>query len=1134
MSLLPQNATAWQQLVAPMASMNRSTLNVSNSPLAPLYGLTMQLVAAADVLQQQWITEVNTSAQRLPDLLAGLNTVDAQLSAACIRSGFDLVRLEQAVTWQLWANSAGPTTGQSRSDWYTANFQTIISTAALLVGIWGNSWVSDIRWSLAATLGDPTQWPPEGAKEGLGFGGVASAPDAVPLTQSRTRVWTPFKSVALAWLDLWQKEARKLQGTNSTVVLTTTPMPASTQQLADAVGQVLDLVEQYTENLIEPLTRTDSTLLGGPLPNISGCANTGYCLSALAQLIPEDQAAATAWLGLGQRAIRVWLDPVAEELRLKRAAADVVSITRGRLRLLEELMKKSIDVRSIQPEPAHAGSIKALAQRAVQRLTAIASPASSGYGTASGPDAAWEWDDLFGGLSQAIDQGRRATGRLARRRLSSLERLTAWIKGIQDDGTAAGPSGWKWRMPWNPRTDTSQKLLASAQQAQKALQDAIDDANTYTSARLQANLRVTVDDTNRPLTYTGFRTSVTSVVGNTAILRIEGPRGAPGMKMHGQANAFLVSPNQEGDVLLLSNSITTSVRPTASPTALKYVEVRLQRLSGASGPLSGIFEPPRTSGSLYVTRHVRRRCAALPMPATGVDTSSLGVGAFVPLDGFWVVTAFDGLTGMPMQIDPGTSILIMLKMDVPDTAPPWELINGFPDMLYRMPADGQCNNVAPIFGTLPSTSAAPTTAAAGAGGAGGGLAGGGGNPTTSGSSGTVAAFLAKSDSTKSGPSSGQTAGILGAGIGCGIGLAVAAFGAWYWRRQRLARKEAEAAEAAAMYSAAMPQDSPKSEVRGPIKMDIDTGLDPAPEGLRQRTPSPKPEGHGLRGVASASYAPPTVSALQLRDHEDWGVTNTPEGSPVQSQSGDGEGSHWNEAATPLGSSDATPLGSSSGTGRSESGSSSRSSSADSRPGAADHQASFAEYREERHSHHSRRSLGSSAAAAAASGGSAPSAPPVPAVPTSSAVSESCNATSRVETTPRLGVGDGASTHSGSGASTGSGSFREPGADGHRDSRATIVAELPQVPLIQEAEGLVPGTFEEAPLPPAPEPEPTGGETGGTMPVPIGPAASLGPLVPALEPEGEAPEPPGAAAVGNMPELPGALTDEPEGDGPGLQ
>ena len=99
----------------------------------------------------------------------------------------------------------------------------------------GNSWVSDIQWSLAATVGDATQWPPQGVVEarhlsasvaagciqetvtarvgrlsgngpssltegmGFDFGGAQSAPDAVSLDQSKTRVWTPFKSVSQVW-----------------------------------------------------------------------------------------------------------------------------------------------------------------------------------------------------------------------------------------------------------------------------------------------------------------------------------------------------------------------------------------------------------------------------------------------------------------------------------------------------------------------------------------------------------------------------------------------------------------------------------------------------------------------------------------------------------------------------------------------------------------------------------------------------------------------------------------------------------------------------------------------------------------------------------------------------------------------
>eukprot|EP00438_Fugacium_kawagutii_P005603 Skav201432 [mRNA] locus=scaffold201:321123:323087:- [translate_table: standard] len=77
--------------------------------------------------------------------------------------------------------------------------------------------------------------------------------------------------------------------------------------------------------------------------------------------------------------------------------------------------------------------------------------------------------------------------------------------------------------------------------------------------------------------------------------------------------------------------------------------------------------------------------------------------ALLPLDGFWVLTARDGTSAKVLHIDEGTTIRLLFQLDVPSGSWPWRLLESTTDVLYKLPGDGVCAHLQPIFGTWPET-----------------------------------------------------------------------------------------------------------------------------------------------------------------------------------------------------------------------------------------------------------------------------------------------------------------------------------------------------------------------------------------------------------------------------------------------
>mmetsp|Transcript_50751 Transcript_50751/g.91117 ORF Transcript_50751/g.91117 Transcript_50751/m.91117 type:complete len:1927 (-) Transcript_50751:124-5904(-) len=685
--------------------------------------------------------------------------------------------------------------------------------------------------------------------------------------------------------------------------------------LINIVREVLQLAEKVTEEVVEPLTREHSLLLAGRLPNISvsSSAARGGCFSFASTYFSEELAMADAWEGFGVSAIRPWIDPRVEDLRLTRAAGEIIALAWGRLRLLEELLAHVADLREIQGEPHFAVALAADSRSAADHMTELIKFANSSEPSGDSPDAAWHWRDIWLATRAVLDEGRNSAARLARRRLGRLERLAAWVAGEKDNNYFAGPSTWRWRYPWaawsSQLTDSgsSSKLWEAASAARSELVKAIGDVEADAARRIQAHLRIEATADSHPVTFAGLKKS------GTALFRFQTPPGKAKLMMHAEVEAFLLPTTSE---LVLNPLMVTSesLGPPAGVYSSEHIELTLRRFSGAYDPDGHLVEPPEPTGVLpFVTRHEKDSC--LPFrKELAEEHPELVPGALLPLDGLWMLQVRDGQSGNLLEIDDGTVLRILFKVDVPDGVPPWKLLTDLTDVLYRMPADGQCDQLKPILGQAPETSTFPPTTRMY-------------SPTTtftttnpSGNKPRIVliesedpeeaeteeeAFLARTTipMTQSVKESQEpwtppmwllvTFFFIGLG-GC---AGMFALGSWYRKRRRRL-----------MVGKISPDPDSKEEHE---EEKDETEEDIAPKdpkeilrGLRQRLPSPKSEKEesSLRqlgsGEAAKEPAALPVIAVSAR-HWDAGNTDTPRGQEEdKSPSGSENGADWSEASTP--------------------------------------------------------------------------------------------------------------------------------------------------------------------------------------------------------------------------------------------
>ena len=550
---------------------------------------------------------------------------------------------------------------------------------------------------------DSATWPPVMTPP---LGSALPPPGAVSIAETRKRVWDPFLQVAEDWFSF--AEGVRLEVENQTGSDGTSG--ASLTRLLPIMQATVGQVSDFTEQVLEPLAREGSTLFAGPLPNISqpsSCGNRGWCLSFAARQLSEELAIEDAWDGFGPQAVRPWIDPRVEDLRLKRASTEILQMVWGRIRILEELLLQVIDVRDIQKEPSISAAASAQSSHIAAHIDVILQWSDRPNMTTGSdqPEAAWHWHELRK-LRSALDRSRRSAALLARRRLSRLELLTAWVSGQRDDGYAAGPATWSWRRPWSPwslQSDGSpaMSLFEASGAAASKLEAAIGDQELHSVTHAQAYLRYDISFDQRPVSYAGL------VQTGSAIMRLTAPAGRDHLLMHSEAKAFLISlPASQLPDPLQPGAETSEAPSGAFPQP--HVELRLKRLPGAFDAADTVVEPPQEGTLPFVTRHERGTC----MPLAQIHAEKppeIVPAALLPLDGFWVLTARDGTTAKMLQIDEGTVLRLLFEIDVPDGTPPWQLLSDTRDVLYKLPEDGSCSGLRPIFGSAPETSTFPPT-----------------------------------------------------------------------------------------------------------------------------------------------------------------------------------------------------------------------------------------------------------------------------------------------------------------------------------------------------------------------------------------------------------------------------------------
>ena len=676
------------------------TAETAEALLVQLRGEALQAAAGAHALQDQWSSEVSSCVQLLPAKLRELQDIDKLLGESAEAAGFSVVRMAQAVTWKLrgqlevLVNSTDLTNKEQTS---IDVVQRIGSMALMMMGTWGHSWYHGLEWRLLVQV-DSANWPPAMMPP---MGGAVAPPGSVAVEDTRMRVWEPFQEVAERWFSFAEEVRLEVENqTGSTTLTRLLPIMRAT------VAQVAD----FTEQVLEPLSREASMLFAGPLPNISlpsSCGNRGWCLSFAARQVAEELAVEDTWEGFGPQAIRPWIDPRVEDLRLKRASTEILQMVWGRIRIFEELFLQVVDVRDIQKEPSISASASAQATHIAAHIEVILQwSAQSNMSTGSDrPEAAWHWHELSK-LRSALDRSRRSAALLARRRLSRLELLTAWVAGQRDDGYAAGPATWSWRRPWSPWSLQSEgspanALFEASAAAAAKLEAAIGEKELHAATRAQAYLRVDISAEMRPVTFAGL------VQTGSGILRLMAPSGRDHLMMHAEAKAFLISlPASQLPDPLQPGAETGEAVSGAFPQP--HVELRLKRLPGAFDAADTAVEPPQEGTRPFVTRHERGTC----MPLSQIHAEKppeIVPAALLPLDGFWVLTARDGTTAKLLQIDEGTVLRLLYEVDVPDGTPPWQMLSDTRDVLYKLPEDGECSGLRPIFGSAPETSTFPPT-----------------------------------------------------------------------------------------------------------------------------------------------------------------------------------------------------------------------------------------------------------------------------------------------------------------------------------------------------------------------------------------------------------------------------------------
>jgi len=692
----------------------------TNTSMDVLINLASSAAAATNATRRVWEADVEASTNQLARTLRDLKQLDGLLSDASGALGFNIVSMAQAATKFLWEYLSGGASsgGKTVTQWYSIALNMIGSVAVMLMGSWRGDWRHSIQWRIGAEVqrrGTAT------AQLQSIFGGVASASGAVPLVESRSRVWTPFREVADAWLTHLAADVNKRRlvtnasnsstapiapgpkqtsTTSTTATLppqSTSPIPQSTNKIAklQAQGLVIDelvtCVESVTEHFFEPLSRAGSALLEGPLPDIAVCGKNGRLLQqfALGAAGAFNYAVDVVQLGLGAKAYRPWMDTTSETQRLRRASAEVVDLVYSRMKLFRTMFLQLLEVRDISAEVRRLHDDSANTHAAILHLSKLDPSRSLVNSAAVGPSrsqAVWRWSDTCLRIWRVLRHGRNSAALASRRSLGRFQRLVVWQGGALDS------SGMQW-----PSAGRASQLQVVEMSTIRALSRALEAAAE--AARHAGFLRIEGNAETWPLAFASLRES------GTTVLNLHEPLSGP-IRRHREVYAYLLSSDAEKlpyPLRTVTNPDKPAPKPSSDPYGINvpYVELELRQLMG------GIGELPQSSAPMF-TRHKRHECTAL-----GLGMFPKVSAATEPLHGVWVLSARDGASRVKLQIDPGTSVRLYIKVDAPNGNPPWELLRGFKQPLYQKPNSSYCNALpAQWSGPVPiDTTAAPMVAA---------------------------------------------------------------------------------------------------------------------------------------------------------------------------------------------------------------------------------------------------------------------------------------------------------------------------------------------------------------------------------------------------------------------------------------
>eukprot|EP00929_Paragymnodinium_shiwhaense_P091553 TRINITY_DN51478_c0_g1_i1.p1 TRINITY_DN51478_c0_g1~~TRINITY_DN51478_c0_g1_i1.p1 ORF type:complete len:2153 (+),score=526.00 TRINITY_DN51478_c0_g1_i1:192-6650(+) len=727
-SSVPGDAVAWSALVAGIQAGSAA------EQVQQLLRLANETALAAEALIEAAATDVSPAILGLRRTLIDMKELDLVLASEVKEVGFNLIRMAQSIIEELWQDLADAPKLADRPAWFSKAFHTIGNSAVMLLGSWDMTWKHTVQWEISAEVGEQTSdtWPPEGDDE---FGGAPRLSSAVPLESSRQRLWLPFREVADAWLARWRRDAAAVprtprrrmaddererggagsgggagnttegqaaeaseglldwaqQGGEATAEQISREVTANQSVLemagtVDFLATFIPFVESLTENFLEPLTRPGSRLLRGALPNVTACdASHGPFLSAALRAFPEAGAIDDAWHGLGSRSIRPWVELTQENFRLRQAGSEVVALVRGRALLFETLTMQIVDLRELLFGPVAAAAAATVARSAVKHVEALLQTSA-----ASLEAEPYRWKEMREALDTALSIGSVEAARLARRRLHVVERLAFWIgrstEGAEENADWIWQHGEaEWRLEWPPG-GTAAQLQVSLESAKDELDRALMQIAQETVKPRKAYLRMEFDEMVRPMAFAGLRKT-----GQLAF-RLKAPRGPLGVHMHGEVHTVLMSPTLDWKPLLPCEEDCAPVagfakEPIHNNTIGEHIEVQLRHVASSSGGA------PHTLFA-YTTRHVRGNCR--PYTYLGGERADAALAA---MDGIWMLSVRDGLTGKLLEIDPGTSIRIMFSVNVPEGLPPFKILREHTDnQLYTLPESGDCHDLSTITG----------------------------------------------------------------------------------------------------------------------------------------------------------------------------------------------------------------------------------------------------------------------------------------------------------------------------------------------------------------------------------------------------------------------------------------------------